>query len=350
MSASRASRSPVSRRRVYCTYFDRNYLSRGLALWRSLRDVSADAVLWICCLDDATFRILERLALAGVHLFSLAELERRFPDLAAVRPTRSRVEYYFSATPSVVRFVFDNAQDVEQITYLDSDLYFFADPAPLFRELELGNGAIGIIGHRFPERLKEREKYGIYNVGWLTFSRDPRGLSCLEDWRQRCIEWCYNRVDGNRFADQKYLDSWPHQFEGVVVLQHKGANVALWNLEQSQLGERLGKVTIDDEPLLFYHFHALSPVNSRVFHTSAAAYGMRLARQTERLVYRPYIHVLRASRKLVADASGERRKSWNPIFHFAAAARSVFSFVRMIPSLWLARANRGEYLMVWPWA
>jgi hypothetical protein len=350
MALDRPEGSAAVRPRVYCTYFDANYLSRGLALWRSLRRVSPDAVLWICCLDDATFKVLERLTLSGVHLFSLGELERRFPDLAAVKPTRSRVEYYFTSTPSVLRFVFDTAPDVDQVTYLDSDLYFFADPEPLFHELDAGNGAIGIIAHRFPARLKEREQYGIYNVGWLTFSRDERGLACLDDWRRRCIEWCYNRVEGDRFADQKYLDSWPQRFDGVVVLQHKGANVALWNLEQAQLEERLGKVVIDGEPLLFYHFHALSALNSGVFHTSAAAYGIRLARETERLIYRPYLRALQASRRLAATAFREPRQRRNPMYYIAASARGVARSIKMLPSLWRAGANRGEYLMIWPWS
>src|SRR5690348_11438656 len=139
-------------RRTYCTYFDVNYLPRGLALWRSLRRVAPGAVLWICCFDDATRQALTRLALPDVQLFSLDELERRFPDLAAVRPTRSRVEYYFTCTPSVVRFVLDAVPDAGQVTYLDADLYFFADPEPLFDELAAAGGAIGIIGHRLDRK------------------------------------------------------------------------------------------------------------------------------------------------------------------------------------------------------
>lgn len=42
--------------RVYCTYFDHNYLSRGVALHRSLQRHAPGARLWVCCEDREGFR------------------------------------------------------------------------------------------------------------------------------------------------------------------------------------------------------------------------------------------------------------------------------------------------------
>ena len=38
--------------RVYCTYFDHNYLSRGLALYHSLQRHAPGARLWVLCLSE----------------------------------------------------------------------------------------------------------------------------------------------------------------------------------------------------------------------------------------------------------------------------------------------------------
>ena len=46
--------------RVYCTYFDHNYLSRGLALYHSLQRHAPGARLWVLCLSEACHRILAR--------------------------------------------------------------------------------------------------------------------------------------------------------------------------------------------------------------------------------------------------------------------------------------------------
>jgi len=49
--------------RVYCTYFDENYLSRGVAMYHSLRRHVPDARLWVLCLSDACHNALLKLDL-----------------------------------------------------------------------------------------------------------------------------------------------------------------------------------------------------------------------------------------------------------------------------------------------
>ena len=338
---SRSSRAQG--RRTYCTYFDANYLSRGLALWRSLTSVSPDAQLWVCCLDSAAHAALARLALPGLRLFALADLERHFPDLAAAKPTRSLVEYYFTCTASVVRYVLDASPELAEITYVDADLHFFADPEPLFAELAAADGSVGIIAHRFSPRLRERERYGLYNVGWLTFTRDRRGLACLDDWRRRCIEWCYFREEDGKFADQKYLDDWPQRFPGVIVLRHKGANVALWNLEGSVVGEQGGKALIDGEPLLFFHFHRLKQLHPWLFRTDASSYGVRLDATAQRLIYAPHLRCWNRMARLARSPAAPPYAASRPLGRIARWARDVLRGARQVVT------GSGDYLTVWPW-
>src|SRR5207237_5145326 len=111
-----------------------------------------------------------------------------------------------------------------------------------------------------PPSRKHEAKSGIYTVGWVSFRRDADGLACLRWWRERCLEWCRDRHEDGRFADQKYLDDWPTRFEGVRVLQHKGANLAPWNLSNVTVQIREGRIQADEEPLLFFHFHGLKQV------------------------------------------------------------------------------------------
>jgi hypothetical protein len=283
----------------FCTYFDQYYLARGLTLYRSLRKHCPDFKLWVLCMDDEAHRILQKLELPGINPISLEDFERNDQELQIAKTNRSRIEYYFTCTPSLPLFVLNKWPEVDLITYLDADLFFFDSPDPIFQEVD--EASIGIIGHRFPPHLQDREIYGLYNVGWLSFRRDVNGIECLKWWRDRCLEWCYDRVENGKFADQKYLDKWPDLFKGVKALQHKGANLAPWNLANYSVKASEDGVWIDNENLIFFHFHSLKRVLHRVFNPSFHCYGLELKKMPgiKRFVIIPYLGGLSDSVALI---------------------------------------------------
>ena len=66
--------------RVYCTYFDHSYLSRGLALYHSLQRHAPGSRLWVLCLSDACHRTLIALALPDIVAVRLADFETADPE------------------------------------------------------------------------------------------------------------------------------------------------------------------------------------------------------------------------------------------------------------------------------
>ena len=204
--------------------------------------------------------------------------------------TASRLEYYFTCTPSLSLYILDRFPQVDVLTYLDADLFFYGNPEPIFAEL--GDQSVLIVGHRFPPALRSRERFGIYNVGLLSFRNDASGRECLNWWRERCLEWCHDWVEDGRFADQKYLDDWPTRFRGVVVLQHKGAGLAPWNVSGSELRDEAGTVFVDNQPLIFYHFHHLRRLTSYLVDPGLDAYGARMGATLRKRVYAPYLREL----------------------------------------------------------
>lgn len=274
----------------FCTYFDSNYLIKGLTLYRSLIRYAMPFRLWILCFDDLAYEVLQKLALPEVVPIPLRGFEEGDKELLQAKDNRSRIEYYFTCTPSLPLYILRNHPEVDVISYLDADLFFFSDPSPIYEEL--GDGSVLIIGHRFPPRLRHLEVYGIYNVGLLSFRRDDVGLECLHWWRSRCLEWCYDRAEGGRFADQKYLDDWPTRFPGVVVLQHKGAGLAPWNVENYSLSLQDGQVLVDAQPLLFFHFHGLKQIRRWLYDPNLARYGVHADYVLKQHIYTPYIREL----------------------------------------------------------
>jgi hypothetical protein len=281
----------------FCTVVDRNYVTRALALYTSLQrhagaGLSARAgptsyQLFVLCMDQATWEALDELSLEGVRLVRFEQVaDSRLRRAAGDRNVK---ELSLTCKPVFVRWLFRCHPEIELLSFVDSDLFFFAHPAPLFDEF--GMGSVGLTEHRFPARLEPdtSRNCGICNGGWVCFRRDEHGLRCLEDWYERCLEWCYDRVETGKYCDQKYLEDWPNQFGGVVVLQHKGANLAPWNVENYRVRAAGGQVWVDDVPLLFYHFSGLRQVSPWLYQS-----GLMLPAEgaLRKWVYRPYVRAL----------------------------------------------------------
>ncbi len=274
----------------FCTYFDHRYLPRALALHASLVRHAGPFRLHVLCMDDLTFESLQARSLPEIVPHRLADLEAWEPRLGRIRSERNSVEYYFTCTPCVPLYMLDQYPDLDHIIYLDADLYFYSDPTPLLTRLR--TASVLMLGHRFPPHLVHLEEFGIYNVGLVGFRADGAGRACLGRWRDRCLEWCFDRREGDRYADQRYLDDWPEQFPGVAVAADKGANLAPWNVGGHVLRASGGKVFVDGEPLIFYHFHGVRPISRRVFNLGLNQYHVRLGPVLQQHVYRPYLDQL----------------------------------------------------------
>src|SRR5258708_1689601 len=93
--------------RVYCTYFDHNYLSRGLALYHSLRRHSPDFTLWVLCQTEQCYRTLLALDLPNLLPVRLEDFEAAHPKGSATRGQRSTIDDYFTCTPAWMLFVLE---------------------------------------------------------------------------------------------------------------------------------------------------------------------------------------------------------------------------------------------------
>ncbi len=284
-------------RRHYCTYFDRNYLVRGLSLISSLNRHEHDFTIFVVCLDELTRIILTKLDLDNVVLVPLHEVEDRDTALSAARHNRSLVEYYWTLTPSVILYLLKKYR-LEKLTYLDSDLFFYSSPDPIFQEF--GDNSILIHAHRFSEKKRALEIHGTFNVGLLVFKSDDNGLACLKWWRDRCNEWCYAVVEDGKYGDQLYLNDFPRLFKKVHILEHPGAGIAPWNHEQYRISTDAvsGKRFVDEHELVFYHFHALKFFQPNIIYPVPYS-NYDFPRKILETCYLPYLYAIHDSISMV---------------------------------------------------
>jgi hypothetical protein len=306
--AQKPTEQAIPTETLYCTFFDSGYLARGKCLIDSLREHGDHSPIWVLAFDEAAQDFVRSLEADNVHLITPADLDKAEPELPALRAARSTMEYYFTCTPLVMRYVMNQRDgSANTVVYLDADLYYFDDPTLAITAMD--GYSVGIIPHRYPANLERRlQKYGTYNAGWVAFRSDTNGRACLDWYAARCIEWCSDTPENGRYADQGYLNDFARNFPGVAVLQDHGLDVAPWNTGRHVVTESSDDtVRIDGSyPLVFFHFHGVRRVRSW-WVTAQLIYQSPMSKTLRSAVYRPYLaHLDEAERSIAASGFSPR--------------------------------------------
>lgn len=241
----------------FTTFFDKNYLSRGLVMIESLQKQSLGFELYLLCLDSVVFDYFEanKLNFSQVKIILLEDIEKEDSALLACKTDRSLIEYYFTLSPCLPLYVLKK-HNLPHICSLDADIKFYASPQPLFDFLK--EHSIVITPHKFSKEIEHLVKYGEYNVSFQIFKNDEWGIKCLKTWKTQCIEWCKDVLDedNDRYADQKYLDNWKNLFlDKVKVLNDNFSGLAPWNLNKYNITIINNEFYSNNERIIFYHFH-----------------------------------------------------------------------------------------------
>ncbi len=327
--------------RLFGTLFYANYLTRAVALYRSLeRHVNGQFELVMLCMDDAALRICRQLDLGNARVVSVRELEQRDKGLTCVKPARSIGEYCWTCTPAFLLHLIDQVLPGEKTVYLDADLMFFSDPQRIFDEW--ANADIAIHEHRFAPRYRHLEKVsGTFNVGWVGIRNSAGGRECLARWRAQCIEACTFDAERGLGGDQKYLDEWPRLYNNLTILQHEGVGLGPWNVERYELEFFNGAPHVDGMPVIFYHFHALRIVHDNFFGHIAVIppAGYRCSLYQKRILYQRYAAALRAAEKEITKLPAGRELPRN------RPSLSAFAQLMLRADILFARSSGRSYLL-----
>lgn len=317
----------------FCTLFNSFYLTRGLVLYESLREVCKDFHLYVFAFDNKTYDYLTSLELPDLTVISLAEFEDQ--KLLTVKNSRTAAEYCWTCTPSTILYVLKN-YNADHCTYIDADMRFYSNPVVLLNEM---NGkSVLITEHRYTKHHDQTEKSGKYCVQFITAYNNTEGLEVMEWWRNACIDWCYARQEDGKFGDQKYLDDWTTRFNSVHELENLGGGIAPWNVQQYAFGSQNGKI-IGKEfssrkqfEVVFFHYHGLKFFdNDIVLFTEP---GYELNEEVRKLFYIPYVRKLMQAKQKVnrTDSSFNPNGSGGPspvaVSKFKAFFQYYFSGIR----------------------
>lgn len=283
--------------RHYVTLFDKDYLAKGLALFKSLQERSSVPFTFnILALDNET-----NVALiinwdksvgpntpVGYTVYPYSAVSN--PALDLMREYRTKAEFAWMMASYWLAL---NRCSYKEVTYLDSDLFFYYDPELVWKEI--GDKKVAIIPHRFPEHDYARlAPNGLFNVSWVTFREDPLAKKVLSQWVYQNLSKCSEESAG----DQKYLDNWPFDLEDkLCVIKPIGMGAGPWNIYTYKTTEG---PQVNGEPLVFFHLHEHRRKGSKT------RTGYPITSDNIKYIYEPYEKVLDSCEELAKELQ-ERR-------------------------------------------
>lgn len=174
----------------------------------------------------------------------------------------SRLELCTALKPYALRYFLERGTH-DEVLYFDADIELFAPLPHVFEPL--ATASIVLTPHitrpyRDAHEPSERTflRVGVFNLGFLGVRAGADAERLCDWWCDKLHLQCVVDLAAGLFVDQKWMDLVPAYFERHHVVRAPGYNVAYWNLHEQRLGGAPGAVTVNGEPLRFFHFSGYS--------------------------------------------------------------------------------------------
>ncbi len=239
---------------IFVTLFDNEYAIKGVVLVQSFLHYHPNSIIKILCLDSQTYVLLKDLFHddSRLEFYTLSDLDAS--TINSILGNRTYQEFCWSLASIFSNFIL--LKFSKSVVYLDSDLYFYQNITPILQEIK--GFSLAATPHRFPKHLEYLQVYGNFNVQFVYFKNDSIGYEVSNEWKNQCIANCSIDLENGVFGDQKYLDEWPQKYSpSFKAIENIGAGLAPWNFDQYRILKMSDKLTVDQVPLIFFHFHGL---------------------------------------------------------------------------------------------
>jgi hypothetical protein len=274
----------------FFTYFSKEYLVQGTAALASFISYHPNSSGFAVSLDSTSTKYLQNFKFADslkiIELSDLTDLYAKFSELLV---TRTFAEAILSIKPFLAEDLIAKIPEGHYLLYFDADLFFFRS---LISELDLsGSAHLYISLHLFPPRMQQSVAYGKYNAGFFIVRNVDEGRAMIKDWREKCDQWCFFRLEDGKFADQKYLDGY-YPGVGVVQIDSPGINNGqyFFQVHRNIVYKRSsGSTWIEHKFLTCFHFHGFR-INQSFILTGFNRYSIpKNLFRVMKHIYWPYI-------------------------------------------------------------
>jgi hypothetical protein len=243
------------------TLCSNNYLAQAITLGKSIASFNP-GYSFIIGLVDQKHGNLDYTALP----FEVVEMDKiGIPDIEALIRKYEIRELNTAVKASFFKYFMKEMPEQSFATYLDPDILVYDS----FHELEavMRDHDFALTPHfttplndMYRQQEEDFLNSGLYNLGFLSVKKSPAGLQMLDWWEEKLLSKAYIRFEKGLFTDQIWINFLPLYYDKVAILNHKGYNVAYWNLHEREILPEL-TVCFREQvfPLTFYHFSGYHP-------------------------------------------------------------------------------------------
>lgn len=275
----------------YSMIISQKRLIQGLTCYYSLESHGTDFIVWICCMDNLTYRILTNLKLKNAILIHVKDIENQ--ELLSIKYERSMQEYCWTLKAPLCLHILKYYSEVDHLIYCDADMFFFTKPTIILDEW--WKYSVFLCPQRGTAELEN--VHGMYQAGLIGFKNDQNSKDILIWWKDKCLEYCSDvyDIEMNRWGDQKYLNHIPDLFSNIKIMTQKGINAAPWNLilnNHSSITKTESKIFIDQDELIAFHFGSMQIINTNEFDLWKQEH-VEIDPSILEYIYIPYIEKIR---------------------------------------------------------
>lgn len=260
-------------------------------MYNSIERHDRDFQFFMICLNDEVKTVFQKMNLTNATLIGMEEIESEDKELLTVKDTRNIKEYIWTSKASVCLYLLKHFSEIDHIVWLDGDTFFMGNPDPIFTEW--ADYSIALTGEKWIEEHSILgEKNGIYNTGFMGFKRDYHAMECLNWFREKLIEWCFDKWEHGLWSDQVYANDWPERFKNVGIIQNIGVNltpyIINYRLANESINQINNEININNERVVFFHFYGFKYYDGNVF--DICNYVMNVRDDLTQILYLPYIN------------------------------------------------------------
>jgi len=246
----------------FCTIVTESHIPYALTLFKSVSEHYSNAKfsLLICGCSQDQICELGNFS-ENIEIFTESSFDQNQNARQIIKKYQNNPDHLrWSLKASLLLFLVQERCD--KAIYFDSDIFVVGGLQVLTRQLE--EYKCLLTPHWRPIdpcvdsiNFELCFQHGIYNAGFFGISN--KGIDILKWWESVCLYKCSTVVRKGYYVDQRYLDIIPTYFNSVKPVQHRGCNIAFWNLKTNTRTIEDGKLKILGkwEPI-FIHFSPLT--------------------------------------------------------------------------------------------